>query len=132
MEGSSSNVHVKKATCYSSGGMSVGSVGPHIDQPEHVQNVVFENFRLYDSPNGVQIKTYPGTGQVRNITFRNTQFENVNQPIHVSSCISKLSPVQVCKAVRAGKDFPDSHDDCENSRPGTSDVTWEDITGEPL
>lgn len=79
-------------TCYNTNGMSIGVVGSHGDQTEYVQNVVFENLTLYDSVNVARIMTHPGKGHVKNITFRNIQFENVNQPIYLSSCIGTPPP----------------------------------------
>ncbi|KAK3350934.1 pectin lyase fold/virulence factor, partial [Neurospora tetraspora] len=73
--------------CYRSGGMCIGSIGSNANQPDYVENVVFENVELHDSSNAAWIKTYPGRGgYVRNVTFRNIHFENVNQPIYVTSC----------------------------------------------
>ncbi|KAK0727227.1 glycoside hydrolase family 28 protein [Lasiosphaeria miniovina] len=110
IKGNSSNVHVSNVTCYESGAMCVGSIGSNAGQPDFVENVVFENVSLYHSSNAAWIKTYPGTGYVRNVTFRNIHFENVNQPIYVTSCIY-------------------SYQNCDNSRLGITDIHWENITG---
>ncbi|KAK0720063.1 pectin lyase fold/virulence factor [Lasiosphaeris hirsuta] len=110
VKGNSTNIYVNNVTCYSSGGMCVGSIGSNAGQPDYVDNVVFENVRLFDSSNAAWIKTYPGMGHVKNITFRNTHFDNVNQPVYVTSCIY-------------------SYSDCDSSRLGITDVRWENITG---
>ncbi len=67
--------------------MTVGSVGSNSNQPDYVENVLFENITAIHSSNAAWIKTYPGRGYVRNVTFRNVHFEDVNQPIYVTSCI---------------------------------------------
>ncbi|KAK3359708.1 polygalacturonase-like protein [Lasiosphaeria hispida] len=110
VKGNSTNIYVNNVTCYSSGGMCVGSMGSNTGQPDYVDNVVFENVRLFDSSNAAWVKTYPGTGHVKNITFRNIHFDNVNQPIYVTSCIY-------------------SYPNCDSSRLGITDVRWENITG---
>lgn len=74
--------------------MVIGSVGSNAGQPDYVENVVFENVTAYHSSNAAWIKTYPGTGYVRNVTFRNIRFEDVNQPIYMSSCICTPTPFQ--------------------------------------
>jgi len=79
-------------TCYNTNGMNIGVLGSDVDQQEYVQDVVFESLTLYDSVNIARIMTHPGKGHVKNITFRNIQFENVNQPIYLSSCIGKRPP----------------------------------------
>ncbi|KAK3327514.1 polygalacturonase-like protein [Cercophora scortea] len=110
VKGNSTNIHVSNITCYSSGGMCVGSMGSNAGQPDYVDNVVFEDVQLYRSSNAAWIKTYPGSGHVRNVTFRNIHFENVNQPIYVTSCIY-------------------SYQNCDSSRLAISNVRWENITG---
>jgi polygalacturonase len=87
VKGNSSNIHVSNIVCQESGAMVVGSMGSNRAQPDYVENVVFENVTLNHSSNAAWIKTYPGTGYVRNVTFRNIRFTDVNQPIYVTSCI---------------------------------------------
>ena len=71
--------------------MVIGSIGSNSWQPDYVENVVFEDIKLNHSSNAAWIKTYPGTGYVRNVTFRNIEFSDVNQPIYVTACICKVS-----------------------------------------
>ncbi|KAH6641518.1 pectin lyase fold/virulence factor [Chaetomium tenue] len=92
VKGNSTNIHVRNVTCHESGVMTIGSVGSNANQPDYVENVLFEDIKATHSSNVGWIKTYPGTGYVRNITFRNMQFEDVNQPIYVTSCICPSSP----------------------------------------
>ncbi|GAB1314965.1 hypothetical protein MFIFM68171_05175 [Madurella fahalii] len=110
VKGNSSNIHVKNATCFESGSVVVGSIGSNANQPDYVENVVFENISLNHSSNAAWIKTYPGTGYVRNITFRNIDFKDVNQPIYVTSCIY-------------------SYSNCDSSRLPITNIRWENITG---
>jgi len=110
VKGNSTNVHVSNIVCHESGGMCIGSMGSNAGQPDYVDDVVFENVTLYHSSNAAWIKTYPGQGHVRNVTFRNIHCNDVNQPIYVTSCIY-------------------SGNNCDGSRLGISDVRWENITG---
>ncbi|KAK4127556.1 glycoside hydrolase family 28 protein [Parathielavia appendiculata] len=110
IKGNSSNVHVSNIVCHESGAMTLGSVGSNAVQPDYVENVVFDNITAIHSSNAAWIKTYPGTGYVRNVTFRNIKFEDVNQPIYITSCIY-------------------SYQNCDSSRLKISDIRWENITG---
>ena len=96
IKGNSSNVHVSNVVCRESGAMTVGSVGSNSAQPDYVENVLFENITAIHSSNAAWIKTYPGRGYVRNVTFRNVRFEDVNQPIYVTSCICTFSHLLQC------------------------------------
>ena len=110
VKGNSSNIHADNMTCYESGCMVVGSMGNPPSTPEYVENVVFENVYCHHSSNAAWIKTYPGTGYVRNVTFRNIAFDDINQPIYVSPCIY-------------------TGQNCDSSRIPITDVTWQNITG---
>jgi len=110
VKGNSKNIHVKNATCYESGAMVIGSMGNPTNVPETVDNVLFEDITAIHSSNAAWIKTYPGQGHVKNVTFRNIKFQDVNQPIYVSPCIY-------------------SYQNCDSSRLKISDITWENITG---
>ncbi|KAF2111131.1 pectin lyase fold/virulence factor [Lophiotrema nucula] len=108
VKGNSANIYVKNVTCHRSGAMCIGSMGNGVT--ETVDDVVFEDITAIDSSNAAWIKTYPGNGHVKNVTFRNINFQNVNQPIYVSPCIY-------------------SYSNCDSSRLKISDITWENITG---
>ncbi|KAL2152481.1 hypothetical protein VTH82DRAFT_5665 [Thermothelomyces myriococcoides] len=110
VKGNSTNVHVKNVTCNESGSTVIGSIGSNSWQPDYVENIVFEDIKANHSSNVAWIKTYPGNGYVRNVTFRNYQFTDVNQPIYLSSCIY-------------------SYNNCDSSRLRITDVTWQNITG---
>ncbi|PGG99935.1 hypothetical protein AJ79_08372 [Helicocarpus griseus UAMH5409] len=109
VKGNSTNIHVSNITCYESGAMVIGSMG-NTWQPEYVENVDFEHVKLNHSSNAAWIKTYPGTGYVRNVTFRDIKFKDVNQPIYISPCIY-------------------TGQNCDGSRLQISDITWENIRG---
>jgi galacturan 1,4-alpha-galacturonidase len=110
IKGNSTNVYVSNITCYSSGGMCIGSIGQDSSKPDYVDNVVFEDIHLTHSSNAAWIKTYPGNGHVKNVTFRNIEFTNVNQPIYITTCIY-------------------SQQNCDASRIQISDIAWENIHG---
>jgi galacturan 1,4-alpha-galacturonidase len=110
VKGNSSNIHVSNIVCYESGAMCIGSLGSNPSQPEYVDNIYFDNITLYHSSNAAWIKTYPGTGHVKNVTFRNIKMTNVNQPIYIIPCIY-------------------SGQNCDGSHLQISDITWENISG---
>lgn len=88
----------------------VGSIGSDGSQPDYVENVVYENITLTHSSNAAWIKTYPGSGYVKNVLFKNFQFTNVNQPIYITPCIY-------------------NGQGCDSSRLQISNVRWENISG---
>jgi hypothetical protein len=90
--------------------MCIGSIGQDSSKPDYVDNVVFEDIHLTHSSNAAWIKTYPGNGHVKNVTFRNIEFTNVNQPIYITTCIY-------------------SQQNCDASRIQISDIAWENIHG---
>jgi hypothetical protein len=101
-------MHVNNVTCYESGCMVVGSIGNGVT--DNVDNVLFENVKCIHSSNAAWIKTYPGSGRVNNVTFRNIEFDDVNQPIYITPCIYTNS-------------------NCDGSRLGINNVRWENIKG---
>ncbi len=88
--------------------MCIGSMGN--GGYETVDNVVFEDIELHHSSNAAWIKTYPGNGHVRNVTFRNVHMREVDQPIYVIPCIYAAQ-------------------NCDASHIPITDITWENITG---
>ena len=90
--------------------MVIGSMGNPPSTPEYVDDVVFQDVYCYHSSNAAWIKTYPGVGHVRNVTFRNVAFDDVNQPIYISPCIY-------------------TGQNCDGSRMPITDITWQNITG---
>ena len=109
MKANSKNIDVKNVTCYESGCAVIGSMG-NGNGPDTVDDVVFEDFHCIHSSNAAWIKTYPGEGHVRNVTFRNFVFEDVNQPIYITPCTY-------------------SGQGCDGSRLPIEDITWTNITG---
>jgi galacturan 1,4-alpha-galacturonidase len=90
--------------------MCIGSLGNPSTVPDYVSNIKFDNITAIHSSNAAWIKTYPGIGYVRNVTFSNIKVQDVNQPIYVSPCIY-------------------SYANCDKSKLKISDVTWENVTG---
>ncbi|KAI0019637.1 glycoside hydrolase family 28 protein [Xylariomycetidae sp. FL0641] len=110
MKGNSSNIHVENVHCYESGCAVIGSLGNPASTPDNVENVLFNNITCTHSSNAAWIKTYAGTGYVRNVTFSNIVSENVNQPIYVTPCIY-------------------TGQNCDGSRLKISDIRWINVTG---
>lgn len=154
VKGNSSNVYGTNITCHGSGSMPIGSVGQFPGMPEYVENILFENVVLYDSSNAAWIKTWQGEntlanfngdtgggggGYVRNVTWRNMYFENVNQPIFVTQCIysgddSACDTSEVSTANRSSdEDAPEMLcvvlTLCLPIQFQISDITWQNITG---
>jgi len=103
-------VHVSNVVCQESGCATIGSIGSNAGQPDIVENIVFKNITCKHSSNAAWIKTYSGTGRVRNVTFEDIVVEDVDQPIYVTPCIY-------------------SSNGCDTSRLSISDVTWRNVTG---
>lgn len=110
MKGNSTNVHVSNVVCHESGAMCIGSIGSNPSQPDYVENVYYDNVTAYHSSNAAWLKTYSGQGRVRNVTYANMRFENVNQPIYITPCIYGSSG-------------------CDTSRLSIEDIRWVNITG---
>ena len=110
VKGNSSNIDVRNVTCYESGCAVIGSIGSNAGQADLVDNINFENITCKHSSNAAWIKTYAGTGHVRNVTFKNIRMDNVNQPIYVTPCIY-------------------SNNNCDGSRLGINDIRWINVTG---
>lgn len=110
MKGNSSNIDIRNATCYESGCAVIGSMGSNSWQADLVDNVYYENIRCIHSSNAAWIKTYPGTGHVRNVTFKDFIIEDVNQPIYITPCTY-------------------SGQNCDGSRIPIEDISWINIKG---
>ncbi|KAI0600452.1 glycoside hydrolase family 28 protein [Biscogniauxia sp. FL1348] len=111
MKGNSSNIHVTNVHCYESGCAVIGSMGSSASQPDYVSDVVFDNVTCTHSSNAAWIKTYAaGGGHVRNVTFANFAFDDVNQPIYVTPCIY-------------------TGQGCDASRLPITDVRWVNVSG---
>ncbi|KAI1462323.1 glycoside hydrolase family 28 protein [Annulohypoxylon moriforme] len=110
VKGNSTNIQVYDVHCYESGCATIGSLGNPSNVADYVDNVIFDNITCTHSSNAAWIKTYSGTGHVKNVTFSNIKSENVNQPIYVTSCIY-------------------SNNGCDSSRLPISDIRWINVTG---
>ncbi|KAL2243454.1 UNVERIFIED_CONTAM: putative polygalacturonase [Sesamum indicum] len=77
----SSRISVKNVVCGPGNGISIGSLGKY-NSSASVQDVIVSGAALFDSENGVRIKTWQGgSGFARNITFENIWMRNVSNPI---------------------------------------------------
>ncbi|CAK4034409.1 glycoside hydrolase family 28 [Lecanosticta acicola] len=128
-KGNTTNLVVRNVSCHGTSGMTIGSVGQYPLTPDYVENVLFEDVRLYNSMDGAYIKTWQGvpqsqtgngdsggggSGLVRNITFRNFQVTNVIIPIEITQCIySETSGADVC----------------DSSKMQIQDIHFENFTG---
>ncbi|KAI0166713.1 glycoside hydrolase family 28 protein [Hypoxylon sp. FL1284] len=110
IKGNSSNIQVSDVHCYESGCATIGSLGNPSNVADYVEDIVFDGIKCTHSSNAAWIKTYSGTGLVRNVTFANVEAENVNQPIYVTPCIYSARG-------------------CDQSRLPIRDVRWINVTG---
>ncbi|OKL59010.1 hypothetical protein UA08_05677 [Talaromyces atroroseus] len=113
-KGNTTNLLARNITCNRSTGVTIGSIGQYPDWPDYVQNVTFDNVRLFNSEDGAYIKTWPGVsvdedgngdtgggggGLVKNVTFSNFELTNVGLPIQISQCIYTTA-VGICNTSR--------------------------------
>ncbi len=127
-KGNTTNLHVRNVTCTQTNGMTIGSVGQYLHNPDYVENVLFEDITLINSTDGAYIKTWQGveqgatsngdaggggSGYVRNVTFRNFQLTNVALPIQISQCIYSEGAAKTC----------------DTSKMQISNITWQNFTG---
>ncbi|XP_027344823.1 probable polygalacturonase At1g80170 [Abrus precatorius] len=88
----SSRVRISNIYCGPGHGISIGSLGKS-KAWEKVQDVNVKGAYLYNTDNGVRIKTWQGgDGFVSNINFQNILMENVSNPIIIDQyyCDSKI------------------------------------------
>ena len=89
---------LKDNWCGHGHGTSIGSIGEN-NSTGYVSNVLFENIIYNTTQNVARIKTWQGgNGDIHNITYRNIQFMNVDNPIRINQyyCPSSQHPGQ-CK-----------------------------------
>ncbi|KAK7261908.1 hypothetical protein RIF29_28232 [Crotalaria pallida] len=99
----SSRVRIRNISCGPGHGISIGSMGKS-ETWERVQDIHVNGAYLYNTDNGVRIKTWQGgQGIVSKITFQNIVMENVSNPIIVNQyycdsqkpCNNQTSAVKV-------------------------------------
>jgi galacturan 1,4-alpha-galacturonidase len=128
-KGNTTNLTVRNVTCIGGTGMTIGSVGQYLNNPDYVENVLFEDITCVDSIDGAYVKTWQGveqsqtgngdsggggSGLINNITFRNFRVQNVDLPIQITQCIY---------SEHAGAST------CDTSRMQISNITWQNFTG---
>ncbi|KAK7325225.1 hypothetical protein VNO77_29384 [Canavalia gladiata] len=99
----SSRVWIRDISCGPGHGISIGSLGKW-KKWEKVHNVIVNGAYLFNTDNGVRIKTWQGgDGFVSKITFQNILMENVSNPIIIDQyycdsrhpCNNQTSAVKV-------------------------------------
>ncbi|KAI9110218.1 hypothetical protein K1719_018660 [Acacia pycnantha] len=99
----SSRVKIRSITCGPGHGISIGSLGKS-GSWEKIQDVIVSESYLYQTDNGVRIKTWQGgDGFASRITFQNIVMENVSNPIIIDQfycdsphpCQNQTSAVKV-------------------------------------
>ncbi|KAK9740540.1 hypothetical protein RND81_03G043100 [Saponaria officinalis] len=74
-------VQIEDIICGPGHGISIGGLGKGYSK-NHVSNIVVRRPRLFETSNGVRIKTWQGgSGHVKNIAFYNITMQNVSNPI---------------------------------------------------
>lgn len=98
----SSMIIARNVSCYGGTGLAFGSIGQYKGRPDWLQDILFEDIKLYPGQhvmkNGVYMKSWMGKefgvppngggggeGWAKNITIRNVQMEKVVRPIFLQS-----------------------------------------------
>ncbi|KAG8634140.1 hypothetical protein MANES_17G015177v8 [Manihot esculenta] len=78
----SRQVRITNVRCGHGHGISIGSLGKY-EKEEPVSGIYVKNCTIYDTDNGVRIKTWPALhgGSVSNIQFEDIVMQNVSNPI---------------------------------------------------
>ncbi|KAL0463924.1 UNVERIFIED_CONTAM: putative polygalacturonase [Sesamum latifolium] len=101
--GNSSQIRIKNIVCGPGHGISIGSLGKY-NTSAAVQDVIVDGAVLFNTENGVRIKTWQGgSGFARKITFRNILMHNVSNPIIIDQyycdsplpCLNQTSAVHI-------------------------------------
>ncbi|KAK9741642.1 hypothetical protein RND81_03G118900 [Saponaria officinalis] len=96
-------VQIEDIICGPGHGISIGGLGKGYSK-NHVSNIVVRRARLFETSNGVRIKTWQGgSGHAKNIAFYNITMQNVSNPIIIDQqycdqnkpCTEKKSAVVV-------------------------------------
>ncbi|KAF8098297.1 hypothetical protein N665_0269s0022 [Sinapis alba] len=133
------NVDIKNITCGPSHGISIGSLGVH-NSSAWVSNITVTNSTIWNSDNGVRIKTWQGgSGLVSRIAFRNILMVNVRNPIMIDqyycqtkNCANQTSAVIISDVlyanIKGSYDLrsPPMHFGCSDSFPCTN-LRLEDV-----
>ncbi|KAL3639708.1 hypothetical protein CASFOL_014676 [Castilleja foliolosa] len=99
----SSRIRIKNIVCGPGHGISIGSLGKYKSYAA-VQDVIVDGAILFDTENGVRIKTWQGgSGFVRKITFQDIWMYNVSNPIIIDQyycdspvpCLNQTSAVSI-------------------------------------
>ncbi|KAL2234715.1 UNVERIFIED_CONTAM: putative polygalacturonase [Sesamum indicum] len=101
--GNSSQIRIKNIVCGPGHGISIGSLGKY-NTSAAVQDVIVDGAVLFNTENGVRIKTWQGgSGFARKITFQNMLMRNVSNPIIIDQyycdspvpCLNQTSTVHI-------------------------------------
>ena len=78
----SRQLRITNVRCGHGHGISIGSLGKY-EKEEPVSGIYVKNCTIYDTDNGVRIKTWPALhgGSVSNIQFEDIVMQNVSNPI---------------------------------------------------
>ncbi|SCV69744.1 BQ2448_1138 [Microbotryum intermedium] len=99
----STEVEIGNMVCNGSHDISVGSLGQYRGQTDIVKNVYIHNISMSNAQAGARIKVWPnspyadpasggGLGYVKNITFENFVYNNVDDPLIITSCYNYQAP----------------------------------------
>ncbi|CAA0824428.1 Probable polygalacturonase [Striga hermonthica] len=97
----SSRIRIKNIVCGPGHGISIGSLGKN-NSYASVKDVIVDGAVLFDTENGVRIKTWQGgSGFVRKVTFQDIWMYNVSNPIIIDQyyCDSRLPCLNQTSAV---------------------------------
>ncbi|KZT57617.1 glycoside hydrolase family 28 protein [Calocera cornea HHB12733] len=134
-KGNSTNIYVRNVTCWGGNGVAYGSLGQYQNRTDNLINITMEDMYFYPSEAGLALtgaayfKAWVGvhfgdppngggggTGLVKNVTMRNFQFQDADEPVYLQSCLTYSA-------------LPNISAYCNTSTLQFEDVTIEDFVG---
>ncbi|KAI3873852.1 hypothetical protein MKX03_010822 [Papaver bracteatum] len=92
---SSSHIYIRDCHCGPGHGVSIGSLGEDGHWAQ-VNNIHVEKVNFYGTMNGVRIKTWhDGKGEYHSVSFKNSNFTNVMNPLIIDQHYFSKSPKEV-------------------------------------
>ncbi|KAJ5260528.1 Glycoside hydrolase family 28 [Penicillium angulare] len=96
-----SHIFVQNLWCNNSHGVSMGSIGQYSGVMDFIENAYMENVTLLNGQNGARLKAWAGEdvgyGRITNVTYRNVQIQNTDNPIVLDQCYFDINSTECAK-----------------------------------
>ncbi|KAJ5112916.1 hypothetical protein N7456_001450 [Penicillium angulare] len=96
-----SHIFVQNLWCNNSHGVSMGSIGQYSGVMDFIENAYMENVTLLNGQNGARLKAWAGEdvgyGRITNVTYRNIQIQNTDNPIVLDQCYFDVNSTECAK-----------------------------------